>query len=396
MTMRQAVDFQMMWRFVIFAMFCIATASATAAGKADPPFAMKGDIPDYVASMIEHTYGTHQQSRLVMHHGDWTRVDTTEGDYKTTAYFAGNASLAINEFAKGVGDSKYVEVELHPIPIGWDTEPRNTNERDSVLGETCTVWSAGRVKPSYSSAKSEKLSCLTDDGVELWRRFVGSYQTLFSTEATSIERRRVTVDDVQPPQKLLAVEWWDKDEEKASLFHPDFEAVFEVHDGFRDVIPESGKQTVRTIRRHYPWTYDEERVGGVLSRLTISHASGRMRLWFAGPNGAAERFLSISQYPSTQQTTPRPNGKAMDRSETVLGEQCHWFDTMPGAADAGSAECRTDDGIPLKLSSYGMTSQTLAIAVSLTRRPLTLDDVKPPKDILSLDWWTKDALSQDR
>lgn len=380
-----------MRRFVILGMLCTATASAVA----DAPFALNTNTPDYVVTMIERV-GAKQKFRSVMHHGDWTRVDTTEGVYKTTTHFSRSGSLKISGPSNGVDDGMHIEVSLHPKEIGWDTEPRNTGERETFLGESCTVWNAQRVNRPGENPKLEKLSCLTDDGIELWYRFVGSYGIISSGEATGIERLSVAVDEVQPPQNLLTLGWWDNDEPKSLSENPDFETVLEVRDEMRDIALDGGKQIIRTIRHHYPWTYDEIKASGTLRRLTISHASGRMRLSFVGPGGDAERLLTIWRRPSAEQPVSEIKPEDMNRSETILGEQCRWFELMPEMADAGVAECRTHDSIALKQSEWGRMSRTLSTAVSLARRPLALDDVKPPKEMLSLDWWTKENHSQVR
>lgn len=378
----------MIRQFVLLGMFCTTTAWAAA----DPPFAPNADAPDYVVTMIERpAVGTMQRSRSVVHHGDWTRVDTIDGDGKTTDYFARNNALQIS----GTGRT-YIEVKLRPVAIGWDTESRSTGEREAFLGESCTVWNVQRVKPSYSPSKLEELSCITDDGIELWHCFVGSHGVMSSSEATAIERHPIAMDEVQPPQNLLALDWWNNDEQKASLFRPDFEVVFQVGDGMRPAGPNDGKQTIQIIRRHYPWTYDEVKEGGALSRLTISHA-GRMQLSFVSGGADAEKSLSIWRRPSAEQPASGIKGENMNRSETILGEQCRWFDLMPGAADAGSAECRTDDGIPLKFESERRGMSTgMSTAVRFARRPLTLDDVKPPDEMLSLDWWMREGHSRER
>jgi hypothetical protein len=367
-------------------MLCAATVSATA----DAPFALNTDTPDYVVTRVERI-GAKQTSSTVTHHGDWTRVDTIQGVYRTTDYFLGNVSLQISGPGNGFDDRMYVGLKLHPQEIGWDTEPSNTGKRETFLGESCTVWSAGHAKLSYLGSQLEKLSCLTDDGIELWSRFVGKYGVTLSSEATSIERRPVTVDEVRPPQNLLALGWWDNEEAKASLFHPDFEAVLEVRNGMPTLAGVGGPIT-RTIRRHYPWTYIEDKDGGILRRLAITHAYRRMELSFVGPGGRgdAESSLMIWRRPSAEQSVSGIKPKDMGHSETILGEECRWFDLMPGIADAGSAECRTNDGIPLKQSTWSRGGGTVATAISLARRPLALDDVRPPKDMLSLDRWTQD------
>ncbi len=64
--------------------------------------------------------------------------------------------------------------------------------RHSVLGETCTVWNVWRAKnPTPPGTGLSKLSCVTDDGIELWYKTVGAYGVISSAEAIRIERMAV-------------------------------------------------------------------------------------------------------------------------------------------------------------------------------------------------------------
>ena len=55
------------------------------------------------------------------------------------------------------------------------------------------------------------LSCVTDDGIELWQRSLYASKVITSAEATRVERRPVTVNEVKPPRSLLMLDWWDQD-----------------------------------------------------------------------------------------------------------------------------------------------------------------------------------------
>lgn len=80
--------------------------------------------------------------------------------------------------------------------------------------------------------------------------------------------------------------------------------------------------------------------------------------------------------------------KNLDRTETVLGETCRWFDMMPNKADAGRLACLTKDGIALKdeISGRGMGVRRWT-AIHLARRPVSLEEIKPAAELLEPQRW---------
>jgi hypothetical protein len=368
-----------MRQILVLGILCAAIGSAMAGA----PFAPIAEVPDYVATMVGHeASSTKQTARTVMRHGDWTRVDTTKGTFKTTSYFAASGTLEIDASGDS-SDGIHLWLTLNRRPIAGDTESRNTAERQSVLGESCTVWNLQRaMHPVRADSRLEQTSCVTDDGIELWSRLVGNDRSGSSAETIRIERRPVSPDDVQPPRDILTLGWWNKEESASAAATPDFEVVMELAGN-----PDGGKLT-RTIRQRYPWRYEEERAGDTLRRLNISHAATRQSLQFVAFTGSAEKRLMISDLPAGPPVTEH-EPKDSERVETVLGESCQEFDRTQGVADAGEAECRTRDGIPLKQTQWSRGFQRVWTAVRMVRRPVALDEVKPPNEILSLDWWTK-------
>jgi hypothetical protein len=79
------------------------------------------------------------------------------------------------------------------------------------------------------------------------------------------------------------------------------------------------------------------------------------------------------------------------RSETILGETCHWFGliTLP---DFGRSRCLTNDGVVLKdqrqwSAIEGQRGVHEWTAVRITRRPVTLDEIKPSAELLDPRVW---------
>ena len=188
--------------FLVAAIFVPTVASAMA----NLPFAPISPQPDYVVTMVERLFAK-DVKRSVTHHGDWTRVDRIGDGYRYANYYSVNGAVAVQDhrsvsftsFARGI-DLSY-----------RDYRPRNTGERQAHLGETCTVWEVwGPSKEVPSSSGYFHLSCVTDDGIELWQRSIFGSNVISSAEATRVERRMVTADEVKPPRSLLTLDWWDR------------------------------------------------------------------------------------------------------------------------------------------------------------------------------------------
>ena len=66
--------------------------------------------------------------------------------------------------------------------------------------------------------------------------------------------------------------------------------------------------------------------------------------------GAPQRLIIWKPIPPPPDAPPPVSmePKDLNRTETVLGESCRWFDMTPGMMDAGRSACRTGDGITLK------------------------------------------------
>lgn len=155
---------------------CLATGSALA----DAPFVPPGvSPPDYVATKIWNSDGQPRR-RTVAHHGDWTRVD--QG--MTTEYFSANGVANVRVFGEGPS----ISFERgRVLPDYHDNEPRNTGERRTHLGEGCTVWDVWRTKRERGQELSH-LSCITDDGIEVWQNVSGPDDVNASAVTGRVER----------------------------------------------------------------------------------------------------------------------------------------------------------------------------------------------------------------
>jgi len=346
--------------------------AAVAPAAAEAPFAPFPNPPDYIVTMAERRFQSEEPSpRIVRHQGGWIRVDRvtqpfgTATHFMVTNYLSADGKTQIRVYKSDLS----VQMVLGGEPSPWrDTTPRNTGERRSHLGESCTVWEAWRV-PSGPGGGLTHLSCVTDDGIELWHKSVGRHGVLGSAEATRVERRPVAPEEVRPALRSMLPDWWAHEAgEAVAPAPPDHETVMKSEAG-----------AVRTTRRHGGWQSVEETANGVL-QLRISHSGlPRLKLDYVSNTGAPKQ-LSITRLAPSGAELPRETPPlAMNQTETVLGESCRWYDMWPGVMDAGLHLCRTDDGIVLKETRLSMGSTIRWTAVRLTRRPVGLDEIKLPE-----------------
>jgi hypothetical protein len=355
---------------------------------AEEPFTAGVKAPDYVMTMVARSNGKEVAQWQIAHHERWTRVDRIAGGSRTTEYVSvdGFANVTITE-------RLLVWFRRGPEPThNRDSEPHNTGERQIVLGEPCTVWNVWRSTSNGPSPGFSQLSCVTDDGIEMWQRTLRGHDVIGSAEATHVERRPLPPNEVQPPRELLTLDWWQLNVPAPTApGTPDHETIMEL----ADEAPEAGK-SIRTVRRLGPWQSLQETVNGVLSTLEITHDSFRMRFAYNRDKSGTPERLSIARLISATEDLPitatalagamRPMD--LDRSETVLGETCRWFDMTPGMADSGRSGCLTHDGIMLRDQRWSRGSRLREwTAVRVTRRPVSLNEIMPPAELVDPKTW---------
>jgi len=101
-------------------------------------------------------------------------------------------------------------------------------------------------------------------------------------------------------------------------------------------------------------------------------------------SGAPKSLVFWRSAPAEVATIPQAKA---DRNDTVLGETCRWLDMTTGD-HGGLHVCLTEDGIALKETSWTGTSHLVEwTAIRLTRRPIAVDEIKPPADLLLPKTW---------
>lgn len=373
--------------FVLASLVSGLVASAAAPASANTPFEPLASSPDHVVTMTA-LLGGKKQSRVVTHRGEWSRVETEQDGRRTTEYFKRNEATVVRIHHGGPNEYASTSIARGPerLPY-WDYEPISKQERQTVLGESCTVWEVLRARDSGPGrSPTARTSCVTDDGIELWYRFANSSYVVSSAEALRVERRAVAPAEAQPPNDLLALDWWKAEDQQppASATPPEFETVMERLGG------DPAQKFTRTIRRHGGWLSIDDTFRDTQSVFTVEHAARRLTLRFRADERGAPKELTLLRAPAPDPAHPvtvSMTPKALDRFETILGQICRWFDMMPNVMDAGLTSCLTHDGISLKDVYSGRGGGPTFVAVRFMRRPVALSEIMPPAELLAAKTW---------
>lgn len=366
----------------------VVALSSFAAGACSPPAplgAVTGQqdvlVPnpsggsDYVATLdVRRSWGPPSRDvHVVTRRKVWLRVDKTENGHQSLSYV--NLKTGVWAVLDRDPQGGYRSLELTPIGAkASGYEIHKTPASEKVLGETCAIWE-GVMGAGGPGRNFRRIGCVTADGIELWRRTSGSGELdLGSAQVVKFQRRSAAKAFTQPPPDLLDLARWNDPLESPTLDAPDFEVTLTSEAERANVI----------VRRHFPWVYEDIKSNG--RRILSGRIDGTASLALSfGPDGEPHSLV----FRRNPKGVNLPGPKAMDKpKEVILDETCTWFDMMPGVSDAGRTECRTGDGIPLKIAITGRGADGHTyLANKIVRRSITLAQVLPPQDTLDLRLW---------
>lgn len=270
-------------------------------------------------------------------------------------------------------DGTYVSLTLMDDPL--DAPPPKSlrnypGDTGKVLGETCRIWQAVRPTDSKWSSDFVQSGCSTKDGVELWRR-QASIDAIF---ARKVQRRPVSAESVRPPIEALDLSRW------ADLKgHQGHSADYEV-----ELRSESGRVRHRIARRSGAWVSVREGSYGPWFGHSVRNKENGIRTQYSKDPKGNRQFTISRGRPTADDGRVRLKNVP---DETILGERCEWWDSMPHTYDAGQTDCITRDGIILKTNYVSMGSVSSIQAIRLTRSPQPLAAVLPSADIVSPSAW---------
>jgi len=342
-------------------------------------FAPLPDTPDHVLIWREQETGPLRWvTSTVRRRGPWIRTDTIDGAVTGSRYLHVPTGVVVSAGRNQDGPVRYFEIRASErARANSDIEyPGSvTGEAGAFSGESCRWWEVYRGL-SDGQPTFRRQACVTGDGIEVGSRTLGRDGEAWpssSASATGLIRRPVERDEVQPVLPHRDVWLGEALAAPARSSTGNFAVLLATPDGARKMV----------IRRRGSWRGVQERnQNGSMS--FSAHAEGGLAVAAViGPDGQPTS-LAYRQQPNTGQQAPAPVDAP---GETVLGLSCGWWDVAPGVSDGGRQECRTRDGLPLKVRIYNRFGFTELVAVRLDRNPGSVEDVMPPAPLLDLANW---------
>ena len=341
--------------------------------------------PDYVAVMqaLDKDEVQIDPTVTIIHH-DGMFLSETRRDDRTSIGFGPDRNEPMLRWSRQAdGEVTLLELFLgsRKPDLPNAGTPRSTGNVSTISGERC-AWREtvdNPISPATSLVREQ--NCVTDDGIVIETKLLTPDEVpIYHTRLASLTRRPVALSEIEPPPEIMAPEFWLRPirSHDADPSKPDFDITLE----------RAGHPTIRLLR-HYPWNAWERHVpdGPVSIRIwnelddqgiSYFQASGYRRLTAERVTGGNARAFDFND----------ASGKvALDRTETILGETCQWFDIMPGMQEVGNRQCLTRDGLPLKLDMGGTNATLPYTATSLRRRPVDLSEMQLPPDAFLLKEW---------
>ncbi|HVY59452.1 MAG TPA: hypothetical protein VHA77_16495 [Xanthobacteraceae bacterium] len=391
--MREHKDLRALCRGGLSAIFALAAFPACGAEGIDrdvianpPPSArlLVASGVDYEATMVVSEGKKPDQRISIVRSGPWQIERSLDSPDQSVTYsnFDTGTSIVITRNS----DGSYRSLSISRSPSdgsGHDVHRTKTDQTDSVLGENCTVWRSTR------GSATGYLDCVTTDGIDLWTRVeLTSGYVWRSARVTKLVRRDISPEEVQFPGEVLDWSTWYQSPPQ-TVSEPAGARNYEVQ--LQEHFQRAGEDRLTTIvhRRRGGEEFSEHR-GWRGARVNFTSAILSLS-YTEGPDGRADHLgIRRRDALSTGDNTARLENltRRTDRTETVLGENCTWFDIAPGMADGSNWECRTIDGIAVVLDHSGSRPRTVAIsrAISIRREQVTERDMVPPPKLF--DWAT--------
>lgn len=340
--------------------------------------------PDHVITLLSTDSGRKVRT-TIRRHGDWASVEKTSdaasaarSDGRTLVGFAAPVTVSFTRDPEG--RYRAISIRMNATPYRADgpfLPSERTGEEDTVLGERCAVWN---ITPRVSSTPSygRWFSCVTEDGIELWRRYVGMGSHVFETRAVSLSREPVAAVDVTPPADLLDTTRWPEGL-AAQASGPSVETLLGTDAG----------STAGRRDKHYRRLGLIERTDEPMSTMVVNRETGAMARLYRDHEG---RFISLlvsgGRNGALEEEDISGRPQALDEPGlTYAGESCTWFDMTPNMADYNLRACLTGDKVSLAERVSGRATRFSQTALFFSRAPLRPSAVALPRLALVPDHW---------
>tara|TARA_B100000678_G_C18190429_1_gene495098 strand:- start:98 stop:1582 length:1485 start_codon:yes stop_codon:yes gene_type:complete len=261
-----------------------------------------------------------------------------------------------------------------------DYRVTRTARRESIAGETCTVWTA--LPAAEFSARPRQEACITDDGIVLRATsFNDDNEVTAEDRAITVERGPVPPGDILPPRALLD---WSEWAVQPSKQPPDRSSAYTVTLG-------------RNTKPFVPWRgwgspTQTHVVQGADHALAYCSGQTTGDMYITTPRAVlsySERDGLVLQRHKAPQNRPAISRKPIEApGRTLLGETCSWFEISEPRFNTllHRNECQTADGIPLIIDEDSEGPPVYWKATSLTRK-LPEGAASRPSSLLDWENW---------
>lgn len=339
-------------------------------------YAPSPNTPDHELSWIRTETGPLRQIQsTIRRHGAWARRDWTDRDVVNSEFIHLPTGIMVSEARDAAG-----RLIVHSIraprsdagkSVAFAGRPRGV--RQDRLGAPCEEHLV------YSAERFRHVACVTTDGISVSEHTEGADGDIWPTSpafAARLSRHPVPAALMQPP-RFDRDAWIEDPVSGASEVGGDYTVLLEPQQG--------GSQYL--MRRRQGWVGEERRSrdgSATISARNLAH--GRRVIARLGPDARPEEVTYGSR------ATIGPGEGAAEKldqpGETILGQFCSWYNVMPGVEDAGRLECRTSDGMPLRIQTIVRGSvSTDAVATRFDRRQSATADLLPPQAWTSPQHW---------
>lgn len=307
-------------------------------------------------------------------HGDRARFDSTvrrsSGVVLQTQEFTRPGQASTFSFSRYEdGGPAYLSIMADSLSALPPMDERTfTGEKETSLGETCRVWRA--TTQTDRGIPFTPSGCVTADGIELRFQQAG----IDARFATAIERGAVPPAEIRPPVRFMDLRAW------TGGAPADHRADYAV-----TLSPGEGDDGV-VVRRSGAWTsrIKHRRAGAVIVQVLNSEEG--VSLMYS--RNGDDRSLTIARRAPSEPKPPEIAVRIVSRpGETIIGEHCEWWDTMPGVFDAGQLECRTPEGAPLKIETTGRGGGATFTAKRFDHARQTFSSLAPYAEFSSPSSW---------
>lgn len=339
-------------------------------------YAPAPNTPDHELTWIRTETGPLRQIQSrIRRDGAWVRRDWTDKGLTNTEVIHLSTGITVSEARDAAGAVGVYSIRAPRPDTGASATyvGRPTGERQERQGEPCEDHVV------YAGGQFRRIACVTADGISVSEHTEGANGEAWPTSvafAARLTRRAVGSDLMQPPS-------FDRN---TWLGNPAANAVGEGEN--YTVLLEAQQGDIQyLIRRRQGWTGEEIRNRD--GSATISAQNRAQGRWVVARLGAGARPEEVT-YGSHRTTAPGEGDpvKLERPGETILGLPCTWYDVMPNVHDAGRLECRTANGMPLRIQRIARGSIRIdAVATRVDRRQSATADVLPPQAWSSPQRW---------